>query len=61
MDDMKDRCVTCGIETPYDEYMDINFRSHYVVGAGQLCSSCYNGMMVKVKTLTDKDSPDGKG
>jgi len=37
-----DDCVYCGKETKYPKHMDIDFRMHYVEGAGQLCEKCYD-------------------
>ena len=39
---MKDRCVSCAVETPYDVTENINNRFYYVDGAGQLCEDCYD-------------------
>ena len=38
---MKDKCVSCGVETLYDKEEHIDFRLGYVEGAGQLCLDCY--------------------
>lgn len=38
----KDKCVLCGVETPYEEDVHIDFRHGYIEGAGQLCRSCYS-------------------
>ena len=38
---MKDRCVVCGAETPYDIMDDIFIRLHYIEGVGQLCAECF--------------------
>lgn len=38
----KDKCVSCGVETQYDEFDHIDFRNFYVEGAGQLCCTCFN-------------------
>lgn len=38
----KEKCVICGVETNYDVNTHIDFRLHYVEGAGQLCKKCYN-------------------
>ena len=38
----KDKCVMCGVDTPYDYETHIDMRNHYIEGAGQLCSKCYN-------------------
>lgn len=39
---MKDNCVICGVETPYDRSTHVNMRVGYIEGAGQLCTSCFN-------------------
>ena len=39
---MKDRCVSCGVETAYDESIHVDMRNGYVEGLGQLCASCYS-------------------
>ena len=38
----KEKCVICGVETNVDVNTHIDFRLHYVEGAGQLCKKCYN-------------------
>ena len=38
----KDKCVSCGIETQYDEFDHIDFRNFYIEGAGQLCPDCFD-------------------
>jgi len=40
----KDKCITCGKETPYHLDVNIEYRSHYVEGAGQLCKQCWDGV-----------------
>ena len=37
----KEKCVSCGVETPYTINTHIDLRKHYVEGAGQLCTGCY--------------------
>jgi hypothetical protein len=39
----KDKCIMCGVETPYDFETHIDMRLGYIEGAGQLCRSCFNG------------------
>ena len=39
---MKEKCVSCGVETSYDITENINYRSFYIEGAGQLCKECYD-------------------
>ena len=38
---MKDKCVSCGVETLYDKTDHVDFRLGYVEGAGQLWLDCY--------------------
>ena len=35
-------CVNCNEETPYKIDTHINQRQHYLEGAGQLCSKCWD-------------------
>ena len=37
----KDLCIMCGKETAYDFETHIDYRTGYIEGAGQLCTSCY--------------------
>lgn len=39
---MKDKCVICSKETPYDETTHVDYRYGYIEGVGQICYSCYN-------------------
>ena len=43
-----DLCVSCGKETEYPKNAHIDYRFHYVEGAGQLCKECYD-KIYKVK------------
>ena len=36
-----DKCITCGVDTPYTINTHLDQRKHYVEGAGQLCVGCY--------------------
>ena len=38
----KDKCVLCGVETPYEFETHIDMRIGYIEGAGQLCKACYD-------------------
>lgn len=38
---MKDKCILCGAETPYEENTHVDMRTCYIEGAGQLCRTCY--------------------
>ena len=37
----REKCITCEEDTPYHFSTDIEYRSHYIEGAGQLCRECY--------------------
>ncbi|HUV84944.1 MAG TPA: hypothetical protein VMV86_04495 [Methanosarcinales archaeon] len=39
---MKDKCVMCGAETPFDIQEHIDYRLYYIEGAGQLCEECFD-------------------
>jgi hypothetical protein len=39
---MKERCILCAEETPYEMTENINNRYFYVEGAGQLCKDCHD-------------------
>ena len=39
---MKDKCVSCGVESIHDKTDHVDFRLGYVEGAGQLCLDCYD-------------------
>jgi hypothetical protein len=39
---IKDHCVLCGVETPYDYNTHVDMRIGYIEGAGQLCSKCFD-------------------
>ena len=38
----KEKCISCGKETQYDELEHIDHRYFYIEGVGQLCCTCYN-------------------
>lgn len=45
----KEKCVTCGAETPYLKNLPIDLRENYVEGAGQLCKTCADKIYDKKK------------
>lgn len=47
----KDKCIICGVETPYDYDTHIDLRMGYIEGAGQLCSACYRKGTDRTNTL----------
>ena len=34
-------CILCGLETTVDMNTHVDFRTGYIEGAGQLCTTCY--------------------
>ena len=44
----KDLGISCEAETEYSHDTSIEYRQHYVEGAGQLCKSCYDTIMDKL-------------
>ena len=44
---MKDKCISCDQETPYDVATPINLRQCYVEGGGQLCMECWTDIYEK--------------
>ena len=46
---MKDKCVTCGIDSVFDFDEHIKFRIGYIKGVGQLCLDCYDKIYIKNK------------
>lgn len=44
---MKDTCVICNVETPYERDTHIDYRYGYVEGCGQLCKECYDNQTIK--------------
>ena len=52
---MKDKCVSCGVETPYDKIDHIDFRIGYIEGSGQLCLDCYEKIYMKPKRKEKKN------
>jgi len=47
--EVKEKCVNCGVETPYTVNTHIDQRKNYIEGAGQLCSGCYEEIYNKNK------------
>lgn len=41
---MKDKCIMCGKDSPYEPHVHIDLRMGYIEGAGQLCTACYEHM-----------------
>ena len=39
---MKENCVVCNEETPYNRSDHIDMRNYYIEGCGQLCAKCYH-------------------
>jgi hypothetical protein len=50
---MKDKCVMCGAETPYEFETHIDYRIGYVEGAGQTCPNGCPSVSIPHKTILD--------
>jgi len=37
----REKCVMCGVDTPYDKSTHVDHRYNYVDGLGQMCTQCY--------------------
>ncbi len=46
---MKDKCVTCGVDSIYDIDEHIKLRIGYIKGVGQLCLDCLHEIYFKNK------------
>jgi hypothetical protein len=42
-------CVVCNIDTNVPKSIHVDFRHHYVEGAGQLCFDCYTKTLKYIK------------
>ena len=42
-------CVVCNVDTHVAKSMHVDFRHHYVEGAGQLCFDCYTKTLNYIK------------
>jgi hypothetical protein len=40
-DETTDHCVVCNKPTIHKRSDNVNYRSHYIEGAGQLCPECF--------------------
>lgn len=38
---MRELCIRCGKETPYDQSTPLTLRRYYIEGSGQLCQDCF--------------------
>lgn len=47
----KEKCLSCGVETPYEFDTHIEYRTNYIVGMGQLCRICSNNELEPVSHL----------
>ena len=45
--EIMDKCINCGCDTIYPVNMHVDFRLHFIEGAGQLCPSCYEKIYLK--------------
>ena len=58
----KDTCILCGVETQYEMDVNIDYRTGYIEGSGQLCSKCWNKGTERTSILIPisliKDTPN---
>ncbi len=40
-DDVYEKCIICGQTTKVKKSTDVNERTYYIKGCGQLCKDCY--------------------
>jgi len=46
----RDKCVSCGADTPHHPSTHIKSRNFYIEGVGQLCKKCYIDIYVRGET-----------
>jgi hypothetical protein len=51
---MSEKCVSCGVITDINSTTDVNYRSYYVEGGGQLCKKCYDRIFEDVNDELDE-------
>ena len=44
----REKCVSCGVDTPYHYDTSIEYRDYYIEGGGQLCKTCYEKTFANV-------------
>jgi len=40
-DETTDKCIVCNAPTQYNKLDHVDYRLHYIEGAGQLCPDCF--------------------
>ena len=48
---MKELCIRCGQETPYDINFPVDQRLFYIDGSGQLCESCWKKLWLHARDV----------
>ena len=51
---MKDKCVTCGVDSIHNFDEHIKFRIGYIKGVGQLCLDCLHEIYFKKNEKTNR-------
>jgi len=58
----KDTCILCGVETQYEMDVNIDYRTGYIEGAGQMCTKCWDKgterTSILIPTSVIKDTPN---
>ena len=57
---MKDRCVTCVVDSIFDIDEHIKFRIGYIEGVGQLCLECLDKIYYKSELNTKDKNEERK-
>ena len=57
---MKDRCVTCGVDSIFDIDEHIKFRIGYIEGVGQLCREWLDKIYYKSELNTKDKNEERK-
>jgi|688.fasta_scaffold27735_14 hypothetical protein len=37
-----EKCIVCNVETNVPQSLHVDYRNHYIDGAGQLCHECFS-------------------
>ena len=58
----KDTCILCGVETQYEMDVNIDYRTGYIEGAGQMCTKCWDKgterTSILIPTSVIKETPN---
>lgn len=49
----KDLCISCECETKYSHDTSLEYREHYIEGAGQLCKKCFDNIVEQLQPIRE--------